>query len=91
MALYLGNEKMAKANFVDVSGGGGESYILPIATPETLGGVKPTLKTEAMTQSVGVDETGGLWTTPSADVGDIETALDSIIAIQNELIGGDAE
>ena len=24
-------------------------------------------------------------------IGDIETALDSIIAIQNELIGGDAE
>lgn len=37
----------------------------PIATPETLGGVKPILKTEEMTQSVGVDETGGLWTTPS--------------------------
>lgn len=39
--------------------------VLPIATPETLGGVKPTIKTEEMTQSVGVDETGGLWTLPS--------------------------
>ena len=73
------------------TGGSGGSYVLPIATPKTLGGVKPTLKTEAMTQSVGVDETGGLWTTPSADVCDIEAALDAIIAIQNELIGGDAE
>ena len=89
MALYLGSGKKANVNMVNVVGGG--SYVLPIATPETLGGVKPTLKTEEMTQSVGVDETGALWTTPSADVGDIETALDSIIAIQNELIGGDAE
>ena len=50
---------------IGTGGGSGGSYELPIATPETLGGVKPTLKTEEMTQSVGVDETGGLWTTPS--------------------------
>jgi hypothetical protein len=44
--------------------GGGQSYVLPIATPDTLGGVQPITKTDAMTQSVGVDETGGLWTAP---------------------------
>jgi hypothetical protein len=49
----------------NAGGGEGGSYELPIATPETLGGVQPTAKTEEMTQSVGVDETGGLWTKPS--------------------------
>jgi hypothetical protein len=39
---------------------------LSIATPETLGGVKPVTKTEDMTQSVGVDDVGGLWTEPMA-------------------------
>lgn len=110
------SQKIAEELASSGGGEGGGSYKLPIATPETLGGVKPTLKTDEMTQSVGVDEMGGLWTTPSegggsvaldttltqagvaADakaVGDklgvIETALDTIIAIQNELIGGDAE
>ena len=78
-------------DFKGEKGDKGDPAELSVASPETLGGVKPTLKTEEMTQSVGVDETGGLWTTPSADVGDIEAALDAIIAIQNELIGGDAE
>ena len=53
--------------------------------------VDPMPIQDGMTQAVGMDESGCLWTYPSADVGDIETALDSIIAIQNELIGGDAE
>lgn len=35
---------------------------LPIASPTTLGGVMPAAKTGEMTQEVGVDETGGLWT-----------------------------
>lgn len=42
-------------------GGNGSSYTLPIASPMVLGGVKPVAKTDAMTQSVGVDEAGGLW------------------------------
>lgn len=42
-------------------GGNGSSYTLPIASETTLGGVKPVAKTDAMTQSVGVDEAGGLW------------------------------
>ena len=43
-------------------GGNGSSYALPIASSAQLGGVQPTSKTEAMTQSVGVDEAGALWT-----------------------------
>lgn len=38
------------------------SYTLPVATSETLGGVKPVAKTDAMTQSVGVDANGALYT-----------------------------
>ena len=37
-------------------------YVLPIASSTTLGGVMPSAKTDEMTQAVGVDETGGLWT-----------------------------
>lgn len=47
---------------VDMPGGG--TYTLPIASPTVLGGVKPTTKTDAMTQSVGVDDAGALWTAP---------------------------
>lgn len=35
---------------------------LPIAGADTLGGVKPVAKTGGMTQEVGVDADGGLWT-----------------------------
>lgn len=41
-----------------------EDYTLPIANHDTLGGVKPVTKSDDMTQSVGVDESGGLWTVP---------------------------
>ena len=47
----------------------GESYTLPIAIPTVLGGVKPVTKTDAMTQSVGVDEAGALWTPPGSGGG----------------------
>ena len=43
-------------------GGNGSSYTLPIASSTQLGGVQPTSKTDAMTQAVGVDEAGALWT-----------------------------
>lgn len=57
-------------------GGNGSSYTLPIATETTLGGVKPSAKTDAMTQSVGVDEAGALWTVePSGGVGSAEWTL----------------
>lgn len=41
-----------------------EECILPVATADTLGGVKPVAKGTDMTQKVGVDELGGLWTAP---------------------------
>lgn len=48
------------------SGGIGSSYTLPIATSTKLGGVKPVSKTDEMTQEVGVDTEGKLYTNPSA-------------------------
>ena len=52
---------------VDVYGkikdeGGG--YVLPIATSNVLGGVKPATKTEDMTEEVGVDNNGKLYVAP---------------------------
>ena len=43
-----------------------EAYTLPIASPTVLGGVQPVAKTDAMTQSVGVDEAGALWAPPGS-------------------------
>ena len=37
-------------------------YELPIASATQLGGVMPAAKTNEMTQAVGVDDAGGLWT-----------------------------
>lgn len=45
-----------------------EAYTLPIASPTVLGGVQPVAKTDAMTQSVGVDDAGALWA-PAASGG----------------------
>ena len=45
---------------------GGSNYPLPVATADKLGGVQPVAKSADMTQSVGVDATGRLWTVPSA-------------------------
>lgn len=39
---------------------------LDVATSTKLGGVKPITKTSDMTQRVGVDSSGGLWTAPSS-------------------------
>lgn len=44
--------------------GAGSSYTLPVASSTTLGGVKPVAKTSNMTQSVGVDANGALYTVP---------------------------
>ena len=55
-----------------VEGGGtgsGEGYTLPIATAETLGGVKPVAATADMTQPVGVDADGALYTVPGSSGG----------------------
>ena len=55
----------------DALGGGGAgaavatgSVSLPIAASDTLGAVRPVAKTSAMTQAVGVDSAGRLWTAP---------------------------
>lgn len=40
-------------------------YTLPVASSTTLGGVKPVTKTDDMTQDIGVDADGKLWTQPS--------------------------
>ena len=40
----------------------GATYTLPIASSTQLGGVQPAAKTETMTQAVGVDAGGALWT-----------------------------
>lgn len=41
-----------------------DPYTLPVANSTTLGGVKPVAKTSDMTQSVGVDANGALYTAP---------------------------
>lgn len=53
---------------VDMPSGG--SYTLPVASPTVLGGVKPIAKTDAMTQGVGVDDAGALWTAAESGVSD---------------------
>ena len=61
--------------------GAGSSYTLPVASSTTLGGVKPVAKTASMTQEVGVDASGALYTEPGSGGGgtvtesDIENAL----------------
>lgn len=40
---------------------GVSDYTLPVATPDTLGGVMPDAKTDDMTTPVGVDADGRLW------------------------------
>ena len=52
---------------VEIPAGGG--YNLPIASATQLGGVMPAAKTDDMTQAVGVDEAGGLWTAPGGGSG----------------------
>lgn len=42
-----------------------DAYTLPVANSTTLGGVKPSTKTDAMTQDVGVDVSGKLYTAPT--------------------------
>lgn len=50
--------------------GGGGGYSLPVATSTTLGGVMPvTRDSTTMTQSVGVDGNGRLWTAPTSGGG----------------------
>lgn len=59
------------------AGGGTGSYILPVATSSTLGGVKPVAKTTGMTQQVGVDTSGRLYTAPGQTPVDAYTKAES--------------
>ena len=52
-------------------------YTLPTASPTVLGGVKPIAKTDAMTQGVGVDDAGALWTAPGSGGSDLSLGLTS--------------
>lgn len=67
-----------------------ESYTLPVATSTTLGGVKPVAKTSAMTQSVGVDGNGRLYTAPSGTAVSIDTSLSKSGQAADAKIVGDA-
>lgn len=50
-------------------------YTLPVASATTLGGVKPIAKTAAMTQYVGVDANGVLYTMPGSGSGGVEQLI----------------
>lgn len=50
-------------------------YTLPVASSTTLGGVRPVAKTTDMTQQVGVDANGALYTFPGSGSGDVEQLI----------------
>lgn len=50
-------------------------YTLPTATSTTLGGVKPVAKTDVMTQDVGVDKNGKLYTEPAEGSADVSLGV----------------
>lgn len=78
-------------------GGNGSSYTLPIASSAQLGGVQPAAKTDDMTQAVGVDEAGALWTAAASGGGsadevtliDVTLENDASVVIQSLPIGYD--
>ena len=63
-------------------GGNGQAYTLPVASSAALGGVQPADKTDAMTQAVGVDADGALWT-ESGGGGDEWELIQSFTAEEN--------
>lgn len=66
---------------VDIPAGGGSGYELPIASATQLGGVKPTVKTDGMTQAVGVDNAGGLWTKAGGGSSEGTSVVDTLMDI----------
>ena len=67
-------------------GASGE-YTLPVATPETLGGVMPEAKTDDMTTPVGVDADGRLWVKAgSGGGGTIDTIPADKVMFESDLI-----
>ena len=61
-----------------------DPYTLPVATSTTLGGVKPVAKTSDMTQSVGVDANGALYTVPGGGGTGSGDMLKSVYDPQNK-------
>ena len=61
-----------------------DPYILPVANSTTLGGVKPVAKTSNMTQSVGVDANGALYTAPGGGGTGSGDMLKSVYDPQNK-------
>lgn len=63
-------------------GGGGGGYTLPVASQETLGGVRGPAKTADETEPVHIDEQGNMWVKPGGGGGGIPvgncTAIQSI-------------
>lgn len=64
-------------------GPAGPSYTLPVASDTQLGGVMPAVKTDEMTQAVGVDESGGLWALPGG--GDDTAELLAEVTLEEEV------
>ena len=52
-----------------------DAYELPIASSSQLGGVKPDNKIDDMTQAVGVDNEGKLWSEPDIFIVNIRNAV----------------
>ena len=68
------------ADMVELLSGGISNYELPVAGPDTLGGVKPVTKTDSMKQPVGVDASGGLFVElPSGAAEIIDTLIDATL------------
>lgn len=61
-----------------------ENYELPIAATNTLGGVKVAQKTEDMTQEIGADSNGRLYTKSAEDV--VNTALENFHSYNIEVV-----
>ena len=61
-----------------------DPYTLPVASSTTLGGVKPVAKTSDMTQSVGVDANGALYTAPGGGGTGSGDMLKSVYDPQNK-------
>ena len=61
-----------------------DPYTLPVANSTTLGGVKPVAKTSNMTQSVGVDVNGALYTAPGGGGTGSGDMLKSVYDPQNK-------
>jgi hypothetical protein len=63
-----------------------ENYELPVAATNTLGGVKVAQKTEDMTQEIGADANGRLYTKSAKDV--VNTALENFHSYNIEVVDG---